>query len=66
MYNICGGGLVTKSHLTLATLWPIACQAPLSMGFSKQEFWSELSFPSPIIHVSPQNILGCSPYLGIH
>ena len=33
-----GGGLVTNSCLTLATLWPIACQAPLSMGFSKQEY----------------------------
>ena len=25
-----------------ATLWTIACQAPLPMGFSRQEFWSEL------------------------
>ena len=25
----------------------IACQAPLSMGFSRQEYWSGLSFPSP-------------------
>ena len=25
----------------------IACQAPLSMGFSRQEYWSELPFPSP-------------------
>ena len=23
------------------------CQAPLSMGFSRQEYWSELLFPSP-------------------
>ena len=30
-----------------ATLWTIACQAPPSMGFSKQEFWSGLPFPSP-------------------
>ena len=29
------------------TLWTVACQAPLSMGFSKQEYWSELSFLSP-------------------
>ena len=29
------------------TLWTVACQAPLSMGFSKQEYWSGLSFPSP-------------------
>ena len=25
----------------------IACQAPLSMGFSRQEYWSGLPFPSP-------------------
>ena len=29
------------------TLWPIACQAPLSIGFSRQEYWSELPYPSP-------------------
>ena len=28
-----GGALVAKSYLTLVTLWPVACQAPLSMGF---------------------------------
>ena len=38
---------VTKSCLTLATPWTVACQAPLSMGFSRQEYWSGLSFPSP-------------------
>ena len=41
-----GGGLVTKSCLTLATPWTVACQAPLSMGFSRQEYWSGLPFPS--------------------
>ena len=30
-----------------ATPWTIAHQAPLSMGFSRQEYWSELPFPSP-------------------
>ena len=29
-----------------ATLWPVATQAPLSMGFSRQEYWSGLLFPS--------------------
>ena len=29
-----------------ATLWTVACQAPLSTGFSRQEYWSGLSFPS--------------------
>ena len=41
------GGLVAKSCLTLETLWTIACQAPLSMGFSRQEYWSGLPLPSP-------------------
>ena len=30
-----------------ATQWTAAYQAPLSMGFSRQEYWSELPFPSP-------------------
>ena len=29
------------------TLWTIACQAPLSMGFSRQEYWSGLPCPPP-------------------
>ena len=28
-------------------LWTVVCQAPLSMGFSRQEYWSGLQFPSP-------------------
>ena len=27
--------------------WTVAYQGPLSMGFSRQEYWSELPFPSP-------------------
>ena len=30
-----------------ATPWTAARQAPLSMGFSSQEYWSRLPFPSP-------------------
>ena len=41
------GGLVAKSCLTLVTSWTTARQAPLSMGFSRQEYWSGLPFPSP-------------------
>ena len=34
------------SHILLfATLWTLAHQAPLSMGFSRQEYWSELPLP---------------------
>ena len=29
------------------TPWMVACQAPLSTGFSRQEYWSVLLFPSP-------------------
>ena len=32
---------------SFVTPWTIACQAPLSMGFSRQEYWSGLPFPSP-------------------
>ena len=42
-----GGGLVTKSCSTLVTRWTVACQAPASMGFPRQEYWSGLPFPSP-------------------
>ena len=41
-----GGGLVTKSCPTLATPWTVACQASLSMGSSRQEYWSGFPFPS--------------------
>ena len=30
-----------------ATPWTVTHQAPLSMGFSRQEYWSDLPFPSP-------------------
>ena len=30
-----------------ATLWTVACQAPLSMGFSRQGYWNGLPLPSP-------------------
>ena len=38
----CGGGLATKSCPTLGIPWTIACQAPLSVGFSRQEYWCGL------------------------
>ena len=30
-----------------ATLWAALCQAPLSMGFSRQQYWDGLPFPPP-------------------
>ena len=36
------------SHVRLfATPWTVACQAPLAMKFSRQEYHNELSFPPP-------------------
>ena len=35
------------------TLWPIACQAPLSIGSSRQEYWSGLPCPSPGVLPDP-------------
>ena len=32
-----------------ATSWTVACQALLSLGFSRQEYWSGLSFPPPSV-----------------
>ena len=47
MKAVGGGGLDAKLCLTLVTPWTVACQAPLSMGFSRQEYWGGLPFPSP-------------------
>ena len=41
------GSLVTKLCPTLATPWTVAYQAPLSIGFSGQGYWSGVPFPSP-------------------
>ena len=45
-YRFCGDGLVAKLCLTFVTPWTVACQAPLSVGYPRQEYWSGLSFPS--------------------
>ena len=42
-----GGGLVVNSCLTRATPWTVARQAPLSIGFPRQKYWSGLLFTSP-------------------
>ena len=39
--------LVATLCPTLVTPQTVACQAPLSVGFSRQEYWSGLPFPSP-------------------
>ena len=38
--------LVTQVLSDSATSWTVTCQAPLSIGFPRQEYWSELLFTS--------------------
>ena len=45
-----------------ATAWNVAYQASPSMGFSRQEYWSELPFPSPV-YLSDPGIESRSPTL---
>ena len=40
---------VTQSCLTLSDPWTGAYQAPPSMGFSRQEYWSGVPLPSPLV-----------------
>ena len=42
----CMRSCFNRVHLFM-TFWTVTCQAPLSMGFSRQEHWSGLSLPSP-------------------
>ena len=39
---------------SFATPWAVACQAPLSMGFPRQKYWSGLSFPPPGIFLTKE------------
>ena len=49
------------------TLWTVALQAPLSMGFSRQEYWSGLPFPTlvdlPNPGIEPMSLV--SPVLAV-
>ena len=47
------------------TLWTVAHQAPLSMEFSRQEYWSGLPFPSPgyLLHPGIKPVSVASPAL---
>ena len=50
-----------------ATTWTVACQAPLSLGFSRQEYWSGLSCPPPgglpDPGIEPASLMSLSPAL---
>ena len=45
---------ITQSCPTLCDPWTVARQAPPSMGFSRQEYWSGLPFPSPASWLKPR------------
>ena len=49
------GGLVAKSCLSLVTPWDVTYQAPLSLEFPRQEYWSESPFLSPGVLPNPVN-----------
>ena len=48
--NVLSGAVVSDY---LQPPWTVARQAPLSMGFSRQEYWSGLPFPSPLKLTDP-------------
>ena len=48
-FNYIDVGLAAQSCLTLVTPWTVARQAPLSMGFSRQEYWSGLPLPTSVL-----------------
>ena len=46
-HNECVPQCTLSCFSRVPILWTVACQAPLSMGFCKQEYWSGLPCPSP-------------------
>ena len=65
----CESGLLLfySRHVQLfATPWTVARQAPLSMGFSRQEYWSGLPFPSPGVGIPDPGIEPTSPALQVN
>ena len=47
------------SHVQLlVTPWTVAYQAPLSMGFSRQEYWSGVPLPSPVCQLYLNKLAG--------
>ena len=59
---ICCCYLAAKLCLTLVTLPTVALQAPLSMGFPRQEYWSGLPFPSPIKTIQSVKLYSTSTF----
>ena len=51
---------VAQSCPTVVTPWTAAYQAPWSMGFSRQKYWSGVPLPSPKVNEQPDSKLGIS------
>ena len=49
---------------SFATPWTVACQAPLSVGFSRQEYWSGLPFPPPGVGTDRSGLISQQMWLG--
>ena len=55
MYGVKGSEVKLLSHVQLfVSPWTVAHQAPPSMEFSRQEYWSGLPFPSPGVLPDPE------------
>ena len=69
LFNPCIVGWLVEllSYVQLfVTLWTVACHAPLSVGFPRQEYWSGLPFPSPGNLLNPEidlDLLHCRQIL---
>ena len=50
---------LSRARLSV-TSWSVVYQAPPSMAFPRQEYWSGLPFPSPVVHKAPGNLASLS------
>ena len=55
---------VSRSYRLFATPWTAACQAPLAMGFHRQEYWVPISFPRGSSQPRDRACLSCIPCIG--
>ena len=59
LHHICMHAKSLQCVLLFMTLWTIACQAPLSMVFSRQEYWSGLPRASLVAQMVKNLLLQC-------
>ena len=55
LLSLFGSTCTGQVSSVFATLWTVAHQAPLSMGFSRQEYWSGVAMPSSRGSSPPRN-----------